>query len=182
MLNYNLKEDKSWESVELYKNDELMGTYRLSEDAGTYDRGPENYPAEKAEVLPSHSFDLSFLNLTKGKYKARLVDSSNNYSDYTNFEILDTSVSYINNNNITHVIFNSVQGSPLFVRFHKQDGGPKAIYEFTSKDIENGYCDIDVSELIKQQHNNYAAGKTYMKVYFEGEYGRVTNEPIEFNL
>ena len=182
VLNYNLKEDKSWESVELYKNDELMGTYRLSEDAGTYDRGPENYPAEKAEVLPSHSFDLSFLNLTKGKYKARLVDSSNNYSDYTNFEILDTSVSYINNNNITHVIFNSVQGSPLFVRFHKQDGGPKAIYEFTSKDIENGYCDIDVSELIKQQHNNYAAGKTYMKVYFEGEYGRVTNEPIEFNL
>lgn len=184
VINYDLASSSSaWTSIELYKDDVLYGTYLLSSDPGTYDRGPENYPAELAEELPDHSFDLSSLNLTYGKYKARLTDGNGNYSDYTYFEIVETDASYVflANGNIK-VSFSSSNGVPSFVRFHKENGGPKAIYALTAEDITNGYCILNMQELIKRQYNNLNSGNTYCKVYFVGDYGRVTNEPILINV
>lgn len=179
VINYNLKEEKNWQSVELYKNDVLFGSYLLTSDIGTYDRGPENYPAEKAALVPSHSFDLSFLNLTYGKYKARLKDGNGNYSDYTYFEVVDTQVSYSKKaNGKTRINFSSSYGQPFYLRLSKSDGGPKCIYELTEEDITNGYCIIDVADIVKKQYNNLNQGDTVLKVYFKGEYGVVTNKPI----
>lgn len=179
VINYNLKEDKSWSTIELYKNDSLYGTYELSEDTGTYDRGPENYPEEMAELIPSHSFDLSFLNLTYGKYKARLVREGSIYSDFTYFEILDTNASYvIQPDSKTKIFYNSKEGTPLYIRWSKDNGGPKGLYELSDEEIEQGYCVVDVADLISKQYNNYYSGNTYLKVYFKGEYGCVTNAPI----
>ena len=179
VINYNLKEEKNWQSVELYKNDVLYGSYLLTNDTGTYDRGPENYPTEKAALVPSHSFDLSFLNLTYGKYKARLKDGNGNYSDYTYFEVVDTQVSYSKKaNGKTRINFSSSYGQPFYLRLSKSDGGPKCIYELTEEDITNGYCIIDVADIVKKQYNNLNQGDTVLKVYFKGEYGVVTNKPI----
>ncbi len=177
VLNYNLKENKEWDTVDLYKDNVLYGSYSLSEDTGTYDRGPENYLEELAEELPAHSFDLSFLNLTHGKYKARL-QGNGTFSDYTYFEVIDTDVSYSSDGDKVNVKYSSHNGKPLYARFSKINGGPKCLYELTEEDIKNGSCDIDVVSLIKKQYNNLSSDATYLKVYFKGDYGCVTNEPI----
>lgn len=191
VLNYNLKENNGWTQVELYKDDTLFGTYLLSNDVGTYDSWIPDYPSteennkiiEMIENVPSHSFDLSFLNLTYGSYKARLTDGNGNYSDYTYFEILKTTVSYLNDiEGNTHITFSKVYGNPKMLRFSKINGGPKAAYELSDEDINRGYCYIDVKRLISEQYNNLNDEQTYLKVYFEGSYGRVTNEPILFNI
>ena len=165
VLNYNLKSIGTWNAIELYKNDVLFGTYQIDVDTSV------------------HSYDLSSLNLSYGKYKARMTNGTN-YSDYTYFEILETNVSYDGEiKEKTKITFDSSNGKPLCVSFHRLNGGDKATYAFTKKDIERGYCVINPIELIKQQYNNLSIdNETYCKVYFVGDYGRVTNEPFITNL
>jgi hypothetical protein len=119
--------------------------------------------------------------LTYGKYKARLKDGKGKYSDYTYFEVIDTQVSYSNEvNGKTRISFSSNNGKPFYLSLSKLDGGPKCIYEFKEEDITNCYCVIDMAELVKNQYNNFNQGDTVLKVYFEGEYGTVTNKPIKY--
>jgi hypothetical protein len=179
VLNYNLKNtNNNWQSVELYKDNMLYGTYLLSSDAGTYDRGPANYPAETAALVPSHSFDLSFLNLTYGKYKARLTDGNGNYSDYTYFEIIDTEISYTIKHGVITIDFSTHNSIPHYVRISYPSGAPKCLYELTKEDIENGRCSFNFVELIEKQYNNLGIQGEILKVYFKGDYGTVTSSPI----
>ena len=80
------------------------------------------------------------------------------------------------------ISFSSANGSPLFVRFHKANGGPKAIYRLTPADIDNGYCIVDVVGLVAIQGYSGSPETLYCKVTFVGNYGRVTNAPINTGL
>ena len=157
VINYNLKNTNSdWNQIELYKNDELIGTYSL---------------------VDSHNYDLSSLNLKYGNYKARLKYNST-FSDYTYFQILDTEVSYTLNDSTIKIVFNSHNGEPLFIRLCKVDGGPICIVELTEDDKRKGFIEFDYNYYGNGQGYSIVNGGTYLKVYFESEYGRVTNEPI----
>ena len=71
-INY---EKGNYSAMELMKNDEIISTIELPEDAS------------------NHSISLNDLGLTYGLYKARLA-GGNGYSDYTYFEIIQTDVNY----------------------------------------------------------------------------------------
>ena len=157
VINYNLKVVKDYTSIEIYKDDDLQGTYNIEKD--------------------SNNFDLTDLFLEEGYYKARLTNGVS-YSDYTYFQIIDTDVSYsLDGDNIT-VLFNSNIGYPIFVRLCKIDGGPICIIDLTEDNIRAGNISFDYKKYGSSQGYELIEGGTYLKVYFEAEYGRVTNEPI----
>lgn len=156
-LNYNLKEVKDFTHIELSKEDEVINTLEISSS--------------------DHRYDLTSLNLDEGYYKARLK-KDDYYSDYTYFQIIDTNVSYELSDNIIKVSFSSNTGEPLFVRLCKVDGGPICIVELTEEDKRNGSISFNIEEYGNNQGYSLQNGGTYLKVYFEAEYGRVTNEPI----
>ena len=162
VLNYNLKSVGSWSVIQVYEEDDtFVGEYQIDSSL--------------------HSYDISSLNLSYGKYKARLSDGVNN-SEYTHFEILQTNVSFEKlSNDVAKISFSSANGLPLYIKFHKQNGGPKATYALTEEDLQNGFCVIDFKDLIARQYNNLTDGDTYCKVTFVGDYGRVTNDPININ-
>lgn len=173
VLNYDLGDNPShsWTALELYKDETLVYSKALSEfDQTGYD-----------STLQGHAINLG-TGLEPGMYKARLTDGSN-YSGYTNFEVIETNVTFgMIRENSARVSFSSANGKPLFVRFHKINGAPKAIYRLTSEDIENGYCTVDVKGLIDAQGYSSSPEDLYCKVTFEGNYGRVTNDPIDTGL
>ena len=165
-IDYNLKSVGSWTSMELYKNDTLLDTITLDTE--------------------EHYVDLTSMELGYGQYKARLTDGSN-YSNYTYFEIIETNVSYDNSKSSSNlkVIFSSSNGKPVSAMVCILAGNMRAHYELTDTDISNGYATIDVPKLNRQQNPEHPITEGtdyYLKVYFKGSYGRVTNEPILVEL
>ena len=162
-INYNLKSVGAWTTMQLYKDNSLLNTYNLD--------------------ISSHRLSLGS-SLTAGKYKARLANGST-YSDYTYFEVIETTVSYSDvGENVKKVTFESSNGTPMYVRCSGVDGAPMCLYPLTDDDIANGYCEVNFKSLIQKQYNNLSThtGNVYCKVTFKGEYGRVTNEPILTDL
>jgi hypothetical protein len=162
-INYNLKSVGTWTTMQLYKGNSLLNTYNLD--------------------ISSHRLSLGS-SLTAGKYKARLANGST-YSDYTYFEVIETTVSYSDvGENVKKVTFESSNSTPMYVRCSGVDGAPMCLYPLTDEDIANGYCEVNFKSLIQKQYNNLSThtGNVYCKVTFKGEYGRVTNEPILTDL
>lgn len=159
-LNYNLDTVKAWTGVQLYKDDVLIDTLTID--------------------TSEHEIDLTGLNLEYGDYKARMTDGSN-YSDYTYFYILQTDVSVTYNEDGTMTVdFGSSNGTPLFLRLCKIDGGPIGILPLTEDEVRDGSVTFNPQDL--QQGYDLVHNGTYLKVYFSSEYGRVTNEPILTNI
>lgn len=162
-LNYNLASVGSWTSIELTKGNTVIGTYPID--------------------ITSHRYDLTSLNLTHGLYKARMKDGSGNYSDYTYFEIIDTSVTYTaESGNNKRITFASTQGEAIYLDVCDLGGRPKAKYQFTSDELEDGYAVVNISELVEEQYDNIVTGETYIKVSFQGEYGRVCSDYLLTDL
>jgi hypothetical protein len=162
-INYNLKSVGTWTTMQLYKDNTLVNTCTI--DAS------------------SHRLSLGS-SLTAGKYKARLANGST-YSDYTYFEVIETTVSYSDvGENVKKVTFESSNGTPVYVRCSGVDGAPMCLYPLTDDDIANGYCEVNFKSLIQKQYNNLSihTGNVYCKVTFKGDYGRVTNKPILTDL
>ena len=162
-LNYNLKEVGSWTSIELTKGNTVVGTYTIDTSV--------------------HRYDLTSLNLTHGLYKARMSDGNGNYSDYTYFEIIDTSVTYVaESGNNKRITFTSTQGEAVYLDVCTLGGRPKAKYQFTDEELTNGYAIVNISQLVAEQYNNINSGATYIKVSFQGNYGRVCSEYMSTDL
>lgn len=160
-LNYNLEEVGIWDSIELYKNDTLIDTLTID--------------------VSAHRIDLTSLNLDYGKYKARMKHD-NDYSDYTYFEIIDTTVSLSYAGSNMNVAFSSANGNPDYIRLCKIDGGPICIIPLTEEDVSKGIVEFNPQFYISRQGYSAVPGGSYLKVHFSGEYGCVTNEPILTNL
>ena len=161
-INYNLEEVGDWVEIELYKDDTLIDTISIDTE--------------------EHVIDLTSSNLTYGKYKARMSNGNDTYSEYTEFEILETDVDAELNDGIHHITFDSANGTPVSWAVCDIEGTVYVANGLEVEDLENGYFDVDLAALRQEQHpDSPLSGTLYLKVYFIGEYGRVTNEPLEID-
>jgi hypothetical protein len=158
-INYNLKQIGTWTSMQLYKGSTLVDTFTIDPSV--------------------HTKDLTAFNLTYGKYKARMTDGVN-YSDYTEFEILQTDVTASNSGEITTVGVTSANGKPVAIKVCGITGGARCMLELTEEQREAASFDMNLVGLALEQAGLNIRGESdlYLKVYFQGEFGRVTNEPL----
>lgn len=163
-INYNLKSVGSWNAIELYKGDNLVGTYAIDSSVHRYQ-------------LPS--------NLTYGKYKARMKNETS-YSDYTTFEIIEGNLSYEKIGEEHKFTFSSNNGNAEWLSVCTSNGRHKAVYKLTDTDKKNGFAIFNIKELSLAQgltrDNDIDSMELYAKVYFYGEYGNVTNQLLKINL
>lgn len=159
VIDYNLKSVGAWTAMELYKNDVLVDTITIDTSA--------------------HDVNLTSRNLTYGKYKARMKNGSN-YSGYTYWEILQTSVSHSFVNGKSSFTFSSNNGKPWYYILGIEAGNRTVMNSFTDAELENGAAVVDFVAMRKQQRydDTDLSGTYYLKVKFRGEYGCVTNDPI----
>ena len=161
VINYNLKTVGSWTSMQLFDdNDNLISTISIDKD--------------------SHSADVTQLIPTYGKYKARMTDGTNN-SRFTYFEVINTNVSQTQNSSTSYTLrFSSANATPVYFQYcWSTTGANRGSYEFSSADIANGYVTVNPSTIMQNQMGKtYNFSTTYVKVHFQGAYGRVTSEPF----
>ena len=149
--------------MQVYKNDVLVGTYNIDTSV--------------------HRFNLTeaYGSLGYGKWKARLTDGTN-YSDYTYWEVIETNVAYTtpdaNTPNVKKVTFSSSNGTPTRVVFCEQDGTPMAVRPLSIAERMDGYVVFNPVAYCKAQRGGNLGSGTYLRVYFVGEYGRVSNAQI----
>lgn len=175
-LNYNLKNVGTWTKIQLYKeNWSAANVMTLS------------LVSEYTIDASIHKFQIPAADIAGyGKYRARMSDG-NNYSDYTYFEIIDTTVSYStpneNNPNVKKVTFSSANAGYVKVVFCNRGGTPMAVRPLSIEDKIN--CEITINPVetcLAQRGETLDTSNTYLKVYFIGEYGRVTNDYIKVDF
>lgn len=137
-----------------------------------------------------HRLDITSLNLTYGKYKARLTNGINN-SDYTYFEIIDTNTSYEKVGTDHKFYFSSSNGTPEWLSVCLINGRHKAVVQFTDEDRENGFVKFNVKDLSEAErltgpesvdHATIDNMSLYFKVYFKGNYSTIPSNLISITL
>ena len=129
-----------------------------------------------------HYVDLTSLNLAYGKYKARMTDGVN-YSEYTEWEILQADVTcIIGDDGLATIGITSANGVPVAVKVCELDGTLRAERVLNEDEIAEGTFKTDLVALNKQQHGDTkplrGVSGLYLKIVFKGEFGRVTNVPL----
>lgn len=155
----------SYTSMELYKGNTLLQTITL----------PNEYNA-------THSIDVtSYLN-GGGEYKARLTDGTN-HSDYTYFEVVDTSVtaSLASNGELT-VNFASTQGEPVCIRIKEEWGHILSTYILSAQEKVAGTCKYNPEKLRVKQGRSTASSTQYVRVFFQGKYNQVMGDYVDSGL
>ena len=170
VLNYNLTGSPShtWTHIQVYKGSTLLNTYAIADiDQSTLDESQKNH------ALPLGT------SLAYGKYKARMTDGTN-FSDYTEWQVIQTNVSVVINGGIATVTANSANATKIAIKVCGLSGGYRAMRELTEDEQNAASFDIDFIALNAAQSTNPIVGVSdlYLKVYFRGEFGQVTNEPI----
>ena len=112
--------------------------------------------------LSSGTADLTLSNLPYGKYK--VVSES---GDMTLFEVLETAVTATRDSNGIQISFNSANGIPGSILICKESGGRRYIHTMSVSERQLGRVTLEP-----------LAGDMYIKVFFRGDYGRVSNDPI----
>lgn len=110
--------------------------------------------------------DYILKNLPEGLYKARLFNSSIK-SDFTYFEIIDTDVTVQTINKGHVVYFQSNNGYPEYIVTCTITGARSTIKDITEDERLVG------AKIIPEIKDN-----EYIKVFFRGDYGRISNKPI----
>lgn len=109
--------------------------------------------------------DLVFDNLPPGKYIVSFLQGEK--TSKTEFEIIQTEVNVEKRRNGINVFFSSENGIPETIVICSLTGARKKIIPISSSDIMKG------SVYLKNKYDGL-----FLKVFFRGEYGRVTNNPI----
>ena len=176
VLNYNLTASPShtWTHIQLYKGSTLLETYALADiDQSELDESQKNH------ALPLGT------SLAYGKYKARMTDGTN-YSDYTYFEVIQTNVSVSISEGVATVTASSANATKTGIKVCGVSGGARAMRELTEDEQNAATFDIDLVALNAGQTTAPIIGVSnlYLKIYFRGDYGQVTNEPVpvQFSL
>ena len=148
--------------MEIYKNNTLVQTITLDTDSDI------------------HAHNLTDLNLDYGFYKACLCDSKGNRSGFTYWEILETNVSSVlDNHDILSVYYSSANAKPTRLVLCSSNGKNAASLELTEAEILSGSVSFNLYDLYKKRVPDKAMPTPlYLKVYFKGEYGIVTNSPL----
>lgn len=119
------------------------------------------------ETMKVSSDDITFTHLNSGSYAVHLR-KGNMVTDDIRFEIINehTNVSKLGNG--LHVSFGSSNGLPVYLVICSQTGVRSKIVDISQYDISAGGLLL---------HGDYS-GK-YLKVFYQGQYGKVSNEPIK---
>jgi len=153
----NARRNSVYTGVELYKNDELLQTIDISELTADTIVTPntEDWVA----------VNLTTLNLTYGKYKARLTDGTNT-TDYTYFEVIDTTMTATKSGNNVIVSLASNEGTPVTIEQVKANGFPKSggYHAITSEEVTGGSATLSWS---------YDSTYKYLLMLVKGDYGIV---------
>lgn len=159
-INYNLVEVGAWTQMEVYKDDVLVGTYNID--------------------TTTHKFNLTeaYGQLGYGKWKARLTDGTN-YSDYTYWEVLQTTVSVVtpdsNNPDVKTFNFSSANGTPVYMNLCSVSGSPRAMWVFSQAERNIGSVTFNGRTLSQQQRGGFGDEDIYVRVFFRGDYGMLSN-------
>lgn len=160
VINYNLKSVGSWTKMRIYKGE--VGSWTQVKEV-TLDTS-------------AHVVDLTSDSLTAGNYRAALYNGST-YSADTYFEVVEANVAATASNGITRITFSSANGKPLYYEVCAISGATYAIDGLTDEDRLRGYVDVDLTALNQGQYPSKPfSGTMYVKVHFEGQYGRVANQ------
>ena len=108
--------------------------------------------------------DLILSNLPYGHYQVYLDDGFV-ASEEISFEIIDTSVSVKDGKD---VFFSSKNSLPEYYVICNRTGNRELIRDITAQERMNGFFQLDTD------YSGY-----YLKVFFKGDFGRVSNEPIK---
>jgi hypothetical protein len=172
-LNYNLKNVGSWNKIQLYKENWSSANVMTLSLVGEY-----------TIDTSIHKFQIPASDIAGyGKYRARMSDGNTN-SAYTFFEVIDTTVNCLtpdeNNTNAKKVTFSSANAGYVKVVFCDRSGTPMAIRPLTLQEKINREIIINpVETCLAQRGETLDTNNTYLKVYFKGDYGRVTNEYLK---
>lgn len=114
--------------------------------------------------------DVELPNLSFGRYSVVAKDTIDCcFSKPVCFDVVDTNVSIKQDGHLLTVHFESKYANPVFVAICEENGLNHSVVELNEEEQKNGYI------VIKKTKQN---GKFFCKVYFETEWGRVTNIPI----
>lgn len=113
--------------------------------------------------------DIVLTTLGAGKYKALLSKESGTKSNAVYFEILQTNVSFSMRGNYIDIRFSSENAIPEYIVFCERNGSRHFIADITEEEKQAGHklvkCEASLDSL-------------YLKVFFKGEYGRVSNSML----
>ena len=154
----------NYTSMELYKNNALSQTISLP-----------------AEYNATHSIDVTSYLTGGGMYKARLTDGTNN-SDYTYFEVVDTSVTADYSDNELTVNFESDNAQPLYIKLKTFSGSLKATYVLSDREKINGSAKFDPLTLILEQGRSTPTSTIYARVFFKGTYNQVMGDYVDSGI
>ena len=104
--------------------------------------------------------------LEPGSYSA-FLSGEGRESEPTLFEVLDTEVSVSHNRSSYKVCFSSINGEPEYLVVCSANGTRSAILPINAEQREKGERNFWIN----------GSGK-YVKVFFKGEFGRVSNAPL----
>lgn len=154
----NLNRTKGYTTLEIYKNDSDTALHTIDISNTTIYPSDGLYPEDNEDWV---KFNLASLNLTYGKYKARLTDGSNS-SGYTYWEVIDITLSASVSDSSTTVVFGSTYGTPYLIQLEQPSGFPSRYAVLGSADVEAGTktCDWIPSSTLP-----------YVKVFVRGDYG-----------
>lgn len=121
------------------------------------------------ERMINHTPDVLLTGLSAGTYKVFLSKNDGTISDAVFFEKIQTRVSFSKCGRYIDIKFNSTNAVPDYIVFCKNNGSRRFITDITDEDKVAGHkvikCEASTDSL-------------YLKVFFKGEYGRVSNVMI----
>lgn len=120
---------------------------------------------QEIDIDPSKE-DYILSHLPAGMYEAKL-SLDNKQSKPTYFEIIDEDTTVTHDNDSYIVSFNSDNAIPEYVVICQRDGNRDAIIDISDQNILENRIYLE---------GNYS-GK-FLKVFYKGKYGRVSNTPI----
>ena len=155
----NARRNSVYTGVELYKDDVLLQTIDISEMSADTIVTPNTEDWVAVNLTP--------LNLTYGKYKARLTDGTNT-TDYTYFEVIGITMSATKSGNNVIVAFSANGGTPVSIEQVKNNGftnGPNSkMHAITAEEVTAGTMTLAWS---------YNSTYKYLLMLVRGDYGVV---------
>lgn len=126
--------------------------------------------AQPFESMVITDKDMKLPALSYGRYSVVAKDTIDCLcSKSVSFDVVDTNVSVEEDGTILTVYFKSKYASPIFVTICEENGLKRSVVELNEKERKNGYAEIEIPD---------SNSGLFCKVYFETEWGRVTNIPI----
>lgn len=153
-IHLNARRNSTYTGVELYKDDVLLQTIDIT--------------GLSADTIVTPNTDdwvdvnLTTLNLTYGKYKARLTDGTNT-TDYTYFEVIDITFTASRSGSTVTAYFSSNEGVPVSLERVQANGFADAYKQITAEMVEAGQATAWVA----------SSGHPNLLLLVKGDYGSV---------